>query len=201
MMGLEVKRRVTSDQVRRKRRLEERLARRTRTIFAGIRRDLVETFPALDALPALRPHQNSLQAELETHYRLVQREFESDLPRQLGGSLSDGALPIISAGLAVRIVRRSTFQAERFQIFRGIVGRVVVEMSNRQHHIDHAAGVVLHARLAEKVTVVLVIDLGVERHECAVVASANPRAIFYLAEFATMVGAIECIASDGEPFR
>lgn len=112
MMHLELKRRVTGDQVRRKRRLEDRLARRTRSIFAGIRRDLVETFPALDALPALRPHQNSLQAELETHYRLVQREFESDLPRQLGGSLPDGALPVIGAGLAAWIVRRSTFQAD-----------------------------------------------------------------------------------------
>ena len=112
MMDLEFKRRVTGDQVRRKRALEERLARRTRSIFAGIRRDLVETFPSLGALPALRPHQNSLQAELETHYRLVQREFESDLPRQLGGSLPNGALPVIGAGLAAWITRRSTFQAD-----------------------------------------------------------------------------------------
>ena len=112
MMNIEVKRRVNADQVRRKRALEDRLARRTRSIFAGIRADLVEAFPALDALPALRPHQNSLQAELEAHYRLVQREFESDLPRQLGGSLPDGALPVIGAGLAAWITRRSTFQAD-----------------------------------------------------------------------------------------
>lgn len=68
MMTLKVKRRVNADEVRRKRRLEERLARRTRSIFAGIRRDLLEVFPSLGALPALRAHQNSLQAELETHY-------------------------------------------------------------------------------------------------------------------------------------
>ncbi len=110
-MDLEVKRRVTGDQVRRKRALEARLARRARSIFAGIRRDLVEGFPSLDALPALRPHQESLQAELETHYRLVQREFEGDLPGQLGG-VPDGALPIIGAGLAAWITRRSTFQAD-----------------------------------------------------------------------------------------
>lgn len=111
MIDLELKRRITDSQVRRKRALEERLVRRTRSIFAGIRADLVEGFPSLDALPALRPHQNSLQAELETHYRLVQREFESDLPRQLGG-LPDGALPVIGAGLAAWITRRSTFQAD-----------------------------------------------------------------------------------------
>ena len=111
-MNLQVKRRVTADEVRRKRRLEGRLANRTRSIFAAIRRELVEGFPALDALPALRPHQNALQAELETHYRLVQREFESDVPRQIGGRLPDGAAAVIAAGLAAWIVRRSTFQAD-----------------------------------------------------------------------------------------
>ena len=111
MIDLEVKRRITDNQVRRKRALEERLARRARSIFAGIRWDLMEGFPSLDALPPLRPHQDSLQAELETHYRLVQREFEGDIPRQLGG-LPDGALPLIGAGLAAWITRRSTFQAD-----------------------------------------------------------------------------------------
>lgn len=112
MIDVEVKRLIAEDEVRRKIRLERRLAARVGAIFLDIRRQFRAEFAAFGVIPALRPHQDNLQGELETHYRVTQAQFAEAVPQALGITIPESARPVIAAGLASWASRRAPFQAD-----------------------------------------------------------------------------------------
>lgn len=119
-MNLEAKRAISIAQVRRKMQLERTVTRELLSVFADVRRTFVREFEERGVMSALPEQQERLGETLARHYERTQRAFASDVPHELGVTLSESAGPIIAVSLTAWATARS---AQRAGLIMGTVRR------------------------------------------------------------------------------